>query len=95
MIVARNEFAIKPGLTEQALALIKEQAAGFDRPVRIYVDLAGPTFTVAWEMEFESMAEQERFSAEWQATPEFAAAFEKWCGFLRGSGSREFWLLVE
>jgi hypothetical protein len=95
MIVARNEFAIKPGFTEQAMALLKEEAVRLDTPVRIYVDLADPTFTVAVEMEFESMAEQERFSAEWVATPEFAAFFEKWCGFLRGPGCREFWELVK
>jgi hypothetical protein len=95
MIVARNEFAIKPGLTEQALAFLKERAAGSDVPIRIYVDEAGPTFTVAVEMEYESMAERERLSAEQQATPESAALFEKWCAFLRGPGCRELWRLVE
>jgi len=94
MIVWRNEFSIKPGRGDEALALVKEWV-GSDHPVRIYEDLAGPTFTLAVEMEFESMAEQERFSTEWVATPEFAAFYEKWCELIRGPGCREFWVLVE
>jgi hypothetical protein len=95
VIVRRSYHHVKPGKgnMDKAVALVKELAAGWQHPVRVYVSLAGPDFgTLAAEAEAESMAEWEKFAAEFNASAQGKVWYERW-GEVTGEGHAEFWEL--
>ena len=94
MIVRRSIHPLKPGKGKEAVELLVKTFG--DRPnttLRVYISETGPTFgTLAAEMEFESLAALEKASAEFNASPESAAFFEKWYKVTkRNSGHAEIW----
>jgi hypothetical protein len=95
MIVRRSIHPLKPGKGQEAVDLIKETLSSY--PIRIYTSQIGPTFgTLAIEMEFESLADLEKATAEFNASAEGAAFFEKWYEVTkRTTGHAEIWTLRE
>ena len=70
MKVFRSTQQAKVGCVGEVVALLKEQAATQpDRTIRIYTYQFGPTQTVVWEEERESVAERDRFISEWIVSP--------------------------
>ena len=91
MIVRRSFHPVIPGKMKEAIAFLKDLNA--PRPLRVYTSQIGEAFgTLCLEIEYESLADLETFSAEWNATPEAAAFWEKWYQFTKpGSGHAEIW----
>jgi hypothetical protein len=98
MIVDRRTWNIKLGHDGEALDLIKAEFAALKArdacpPYRIYLSRIGQFSQIAAEYEFENLAAQEKFWAEWRpSTPEF---IEHWFGLNRGEIQIEIWDLVE
>jgi hypothetical protein len=98
MIVDRRTYNIKLGHDPEAIELIKAEFAALTErdaspPYRIYVSRIGQFSQMAVEFEFENLAAQERFWAEWRPNnPEF---IEEWFGLNRGEIQIKVWDLVE
>ena len=95
MIVRRSYHQVKPGKGnwDKALALVKEGAAFWQRPVRVYSSIAGAEFgTLCVDMEAESIAEWQAKMAEFNASAQGQAWYERW-GEVTGAGHAEFWTL--
>ena len=97
MIVMRVTMNIKPGRMEEAAALLKAEIDR-SRPSsvhRVYVPNVAPFDVLAVEGEWESVAESEKWFAEYGASPGWAD-FQKQFVELRASGgTNEYWELVE
>jgi hypothetical protein len=95
MIVRRSIHIPKPGKGQEAVAFIKESSGKTPWPetTRVYTSRIGPTFgTIAIEIELESLAEWEKLEAEFKASPEGAAFYEKWGQLTEhGTGHVEVW----
>jgi hypothetical protein len=98
MIVDRRTWNIKLGHGGEALDLIKAEFAALQArdacpPYRIYLSRTGQFSQIAAEYEFENLAAQEKFWAEWRpSSPKF---IEDWFGLNRGEIQIEIWDLVE
>ena len=101
MIAIRYTVVVKSGRMQQVVALIKAErerirSTGIGRAAaRIYVPQFGPTNIVAWEDEYENLAEYEKLFAEWLASPGTAAMMEKWFELVESGGNTEVWALTE
>lgn len=90
MIVGRTTFIAKRAQRPKALRLWKEWAAKHpDLTVRIYRHTTGSSQRFSIDIEYESMAEMEKFGNEWYMSPEFKAFFEKMDPLLIEGGSFE------
>ena len=80
MIVQRITAQCKPGMVNEAIALMKEglEYSGFPHAVRMYTPQLVPNDTTINEYEFENIAEMEQFWAAWEARPETAIFLEKY-----------------
>jgi hypothetical protein len=100
MIVNRRTFHVKPGCESQAVEWLSNEAkaekarGGFLGHVRIYVTSIGQFDQVAFEIEFESLAEYETFWATWGARPTTPALMEKWYELIVSGGTNEVWDLA-
>jgi hypothetical protein len=98
MIVDRRTWNIKLGHHQEAVDLVKAEFAALKErgacpPFRIYVSRIGQWGQIAAEYEFENLAAQEKFWAEWRpSNPKF---IEEWFGLNRGEIQIEVWDLVE
>jgi hypothetical protein len=101
MIVTRHTVVVKSGRMQEVVALIRAErerirSTGIGRAAaRIYLPQIGPTSMVAWEVEYENLAEYEKSSAEWWASPGTAALMEKWFELVEPGGATEVWTLTE
>ena len=97
MIVNPRTFKMKPERYADAVALAKESAEAYPAPhdLRIYIPMVAPFHTMAFETEFDSLAQYERIEAEFWTTPKGAALLDQWRGCFTGGGTHEFWELVE
>jgi hypothetical protein len=97
MIVHRMTFYIKAGHTDEAAALALAEIKRYDwhRAVRFYASKTGRFNTLAWENEYENLAEYEQILNTWFATPEARAFLEKWNPLEEPGGTGELWELVE
>jgi hypothetical protein len=97
MIVNRRTFVIKRGRMEDAKSLLKETGqwwppgAGM---VRFYVTNVGAWNQLAFEVEFQSLADYERIWAEAGATVP-AEWWHRWFEVLDAGGGNEIWTLLE
>jgi len=93
MIVIRRTHKVKEGCMQEAIALFKEFREEYGG--RIYTAHFGPVFgTIVSEIEFESLAEFEKVTAEWFARPRASVWMEEWQA-AAGGGVNEIWNLVE
>lgn len=95
MIVERSTCTVKhrPGAMEELAALVKSECEKEGLSSRVYTPQKAPHDTLVIEWEFESLAESEKYWAEWWAKPETAAFVEKWYALTESGGSTEIWNL--
>ena len=101
MIVNRRTFNVKSGHMQDAAQWIQSQIAagqargGFPGQTRVYVSSIGRFGQVAFEAEFESLAEYEAFWATWRALPTTAEVMKEWRTLTKPDGTNEIWDLIE
>jgi hypothetical protein len=97
MIVNRRTMIVKPGCWDGAVASVvaETKRLSFPHPRRILTVNIGPFDRLVFEAEFESLAEYEKFWAEYFASPEGVAFTEKLNSMLVSGGSNEIWTLEE
>ena len=99
MIVVRNIFRIKFGQAKPAVAAFRDirelnKKLGFSAGSRLLTDLVGTSYTLVYEMQFESLAAFEQGAKLVSGSPEWRALYEKFIPYAE-SGSREIFTLVE
>jgi hypothetical protein len=77
------------------LHLTEREKIGHPHPVRVYASATGRRNVLAFEMEFGSLEEFEKFWADWTARPETGAFQEKLLSLLGPGSTHEFWHLAE
>ena len=92
MIIERWEHNIKAGHVEEAKNLIL--SINWRRPFRLFESEIGVMYLLAADVEYESMAEIEKFWNEIQTDPEYQSFLEKWQPLVISS-ERTFWRPVE
>lgn len=96
MIVQRLVFQAKYGQANEMVALLKRandifQKSGY-APGRIYTDISGEMFNIAWETEFTDLATWDQARSAIFSAPEFGSWFTEMQALVE-SGHREFWNL--
>jgi len=95
MIAVRTTWLVKQGCMEKALGLLKSDPTELgDHVVRIYTPRFSPNLLV-FEMTSESIEEHEQWWAEYSATPEAPAGFEKWDALMERRVGDEVWNVTE
>ena len=79
MILIRQVYHLKFGMSNQAVSLLKDLLDDFmpDSRAMILTDISGRDFTVVLEGEFESLERWEQQRQEGYQRPEFAEWFSK------------------
>lgn len=92
MILVRDVFQARYGKGGELVALFKESAQSWRKAYagRILTDASGSFFTVVTEMEFPSLAEWEKTTAEIFRHPDFGGWFARMEPLVE-SGRREFY----
>ncbi len=99
MIVVRNTFRIKFGQAKPAIAAFKEILAlnarlGVGAKSRLLSDLTGASYTLVFEMEFNSLGDWENQSMKIMGSNEWRACYETFIPYAE-AGSRELFNVVE
>jgi len=99
MIVVRNTFRIKFGQAKPALAAFKEIRAlngrlGVSAQSRLLTDMTGPSYTLVFELQFESLTDFEQQSKKLMGSEEWRALYETFIPHAE-SGTREIFNIVE
>ncbi|MDJ0817406.1 MAG: NIPSNAP family protein [Desulfobacterales bacterium] len=92
MIVERWEHKIKPGHLDEAKNLIF--SIDWRRPFRLFESEIGVQYQLNAYVEYESMAEIEKFWNDIQPDPEYQSFLEKWQPLVISS-ERTFWRPIE
>ena len=97
MIVHRATIKVKVGCMDKIVELTKAEFArsGDAHKWRLYTFKLGSYDILAYEVEFEDLAELDKFWTTWYATPEAAEYFKKIVGLREAGGGEEVWNLVE
>jgi hypothetical protein len=100
MIADRRVFIAKKGHIDEAVALLREMAELFSKTFpgttyRIYASHIAPFDSVAFESEYESLADYEKGVTEFFALPEAIALLERWNEVTEAGGTHEIWSLIE
>ena len=99
MVVQRHYMRLKRDADiEEVLKIAREVANLFAHPgkIRYYsANIGPPANTFVWEIEFENLAEQERFWAAWLETEEVPPLLEKWYKVVEEDIKSELWYLHE
>ena len=96
MIVQRWMFNVKQGRMEEAVAVILVEIEKSCPPnTRVFTSHIGHRDVLDVDFEFESLAELEKFWAEWQARPETPAFGGKWDDLTERGATNETWHLEE
>jgi hypothetical protein len=96
MIVIRITHTVKPGSSRAVVALLKEHRdhqATQEQRARIYTTNLGPSHTVIYEAEYETLAAWEKAVAEWPSHPLAATFWKQMNELLDSQGSWEVWNL--
>lgn len=99
MIVVRNTFRLKFGQARPAVALWKEgrevmKRLGMKGGQRLLTDLVGPSYTLVFENNYESLAAFEQDAKLVMGSAEWRAWYERFIPLCE-SGSREIFTIVE
>jgi hypothetical protein len=92
MIIERWEHRIKAGHLDEAKNLIF--SINWRRPFRLFESEIGVLYRLTADVEYESMAEIERFWNDIQTEPEYQSFLEKWQPLIISS-ERTFWRPIE
>lgn len=98
MIVQRFTVQIKPSKMDEALELAKEGRRNvwpFFKSSKIYSSNIGPLSTIAFESEFEDLAEFDKLWKRLGVTDEWGTWYPKWMGVSTGQGANELWNVEE
>jgi hypothetical protein len=97
MVMNRRTFIVKRGRMQEAIALLKEevQRSPNAQRTRIYVPEVAPFDVICAEGDFESLAEYERYWADYFAQPQTTAFLERWFELTETGGTNELWELAE
>ena len=97
MFVNRRTFITKHGTAEQAIEHLKTEAATMNWPhaLRFYTSNLGEFSRIAFEAEFDTLAQYEEFWNEWAARSTTSAFFEHWHELTEIGGSNEIWGIEE
>jgi hypothetical protein len=92
IVVNRRTFIAKRGHLSEVISLLK---AGDQKrfPYRVYRPHYAPFDTVAFEVEFTSVAEMDSAWDEWAASPEAATFNSRWVEITETGGTNEVWTL--
>jgi hypothetical protein len=95
MVVDRRTFSVKPGKQDEVVELIKKAAffSPFTISYRIYTPYFARTDEVILEIEFQDLAECDRYWAGWlqKVTPEWGAS---WNNLVETGGKAEAYVIV-
>ncbi len=95
MIVERTTWKVKAGCTDQAIALLKSEFAQWKGYTwRMYTPYIGKYNEVAYEFEYQSLAEYEKLWQDWYANPATAEFQNKWHELVERDGETEIWYLA-
>ncbi len=92
IVVNRRTSIAKSGYLNEAIALLKSVSSNIYTQ-RIYRPRYAPFDTIAFEIEFASVAEMDRAWDEWAASPEAATFMSRWIEITEPGGTNEIWTL--
>jgi hypothetical protein len=95
MIVQHFTWKVKVDTMEKTIELLKAEIAMM-RPShtwRLYTPNIGKFDVVIGEVEFENLAEQDKFWTDWFAKPEAREFFKKFNELIERGGGSEIWNL--
>jgi hypothetical protein len=92
MIVHRLSWNVKPGYMDRFVELLKAELARTPQfKSRIYTSTFGTGDICAEEIEFENLAELDKFWSEWFAKPETAEFYKKFDEYREPGGENTLW----
>jgi hypothetical protein len=93
MLINRRTFSTRLGRWQDAVAVLKSGASHLDwvPPARVLTSHFGTFDRVELELEFESLAEYEKFWAAFDAAPETATVMAQWIETIEPGGTNEIW----
>jgi hypothetical protein len=99
MIVVRNLFRLKFGQAKPAIAAFKEIRSlntklGMDAGNRLLTDLVGTSYTLVYELQFESLTAFEQQMQQLMRSDEWRMLYDKFIPHAE-SGSREIFNIVD
>jgi hypothetical protein len=93
-VINRRTFMAEHGKLDEALTLLQGVGTGIPYTYRIYQSHYGTFDTLAFELEFASVAEMEAFWDATSAGPETVDFLSRWYALTRPGGTNEVWILV-
>lgn len=93
-IIDRRTFMAEHGKLEEALAALQEAGKEVGQRYRLYQSHYGTFDTLAFEVEFESIAAMEDFWNAMNAGPQMEDFMARWYTLVRPGGLNEVWVLA-
>lgn len=99
MIVVRNIFRLKFGQAKPAIAAFREirevnRKIGIKGASRLLTDLVGTSYTLVFELEFESLSAFEQGAKAFSTSAEWRAVYEKFIPYAE-SAYREIFNIID
>lgn len=96
MLINRRTYMPKSGRTADVIARFKTGANHLDwiPPFRVLTSRLGPLGLVVLEVDFESLADYERFWASFASAAESRAVDENFSEMVEPGGTNEIWEVV-
>ncbi len=96
MLINRRTSLVKPGRVAEAIALLKSGASHLDwvPPFRVLQSSIGTVNQVVLELEFETLADYDKFWTSYRAAPESADVMAMWNELNLSGGTNEIWEVV-
>ena len=97
MLINRRTFVTKHGRSQDATEFLKNGANHLDwvPPLRVSTSHFGSLRKVQLELEFESLADYEKFWTAFEEAPESQAVLEKWWECIEAGGTtNEIWKIA-
>lgn len=96
MYINRRTFSVKMGCMDSAVELLKAEEANVQPMVEslqpvLMTSIFGTFDKLVWEGRFESMADYEKFWADWVELPTSQKFFETWVTLTEPGGLNELW----
>jgi len=93
MYINRRTFSTKLGHWQDAVAILKNGASHLDwvPPSRVLIPHFGTFGLVQLELEFETLADYEKFWASFDAAPERDGIMARWLETIEQGGTNELW----
>ena len=95
MIINRRTLIVKGENMAAAAELLAAELKRINLKARVFIPILAPLSILAFEAEYESLAEYERFTDEWSASGEAAVFLEKMRELIEIGDSNEIWKVIE